>query len=97
MWGADTIGFGRYAYKTDTGHKSEFAMAGLAERKNRIAVYVSPGYEELEEPLERLGKFERGKSCVMFRQLKDINLDALEELVRKGTKRMKTRYKTWAD
>lgn len=95
MWGPNIVGFGRYKYKTPSGRESEFAMAGFSPKPRRMAIYVNPGYEELEEPLERLGKFEREKSCILIRRLKDVDLKVLEEVVRIGTKRMTKRYKTW--
>lgn len=95
MWGPNIVGFGRYKYKTDSGRESEFVMAGFSPKERRMAIYMNPGYEELEEPLQRLGKFEREKSCILIRQLKDVDLKVLEEVIRLGTKRLMTRYTNW--
>ena len=95
MWGPNIVGFGRYKYKTPSGRESEFVMAGFSPKERRLAIYMNPGYEELEEPLSRLGKFEREKSCILIRQLKDVDLKVLEEIIRIGTKRLMKRYKTW--
>ena len=94
IWGTSKVGYGRYAYEMDGGRKSEFMMAGFEPAKRAIVVYLSPDYEELTEPLERLGRHERGKSCILVKALKDINLDALEELVQLGLASTEKNYKT---
>ncbi len=95
MWGPDIVGYGRYRYETPSGRKSEFAMAGFSPDERRMTVYLDPGYEEFEAPLDEIGKIERGQSCIYYRSWKLINPKALETIVRKGIIKVKTRYTTW--
>lgn len=98
MWGTNVVGFGRYRYKTPSGRKSEFAMAGFSPKKpNKIAVYLDPAYEKDEEALEAVGKVERGPSCIYIRDMKRIDLKALETLVARAVARIKKRYSTSAE
>ena len=94
IWGTSKVGYGRYSYELDGGFKSEFMMAGFEPAKRALIIYLSPDYEELTEPLERLGRFERGKSCIRVKSLRDIDLRALEDLVKQGLAATEKNYKT---
>jgi hypothetical protein len=94
VWGTSKIGYGRYAYSMPSGRKSEFMMAGFEPAKKHIVVYLSPDFEEFTAPLEILGKHDKGKSCIFIKALKDVNLEALEELVRLGLASTEKNFKT---
>ncbi|KCZ89464.1 DUF1801 domain-containing protein [Hyphomonas johnsonii] len=94
IWGTSKIGYGRYAYSTPSGRKSEFMMAGFEPAKKHIVVYLSPDFETFTAPLENLGKHDKGKSCVFIKALKDVNLTALEELVRLSFESTEKNFKT---
>lgn len=51
-------------------------------RKAAISLYVYSGNPEHEYLLEDLGKFTMGKACIYVKKLSDINMDALEQLIR---------------
>ncbi|MEH6807265.1 MAG: DUF1801 domain-containing protein [Hyphomonas oceanitis] len=84
IWGTHKVGYGRYAYTLDGGRSSEFMIAGFEPAKKHMIVYLSPDFEDFTAQLEILGKHEKGKSCIFIKALKDVNLGALEELVRLG-------------
>ena len=56
-----------------------------------------PGYRDLSEQLNRLGKHKTGKSCLYITKLVDIDMDVLGEIVRNGLDYMRANYKTWDD
>ncbi len=97
MWGAAIIGYGRYAYKYESGREGEFMITGFSPRKQNLTLYVMPGYEfdSMKEKLERLGKHKLGKSCLYINKLADVDLAVLEEIVREGMATLKTRWPTW--
>lgn len=95
MWGPTIIGYGRYAYKYDSGREGEYMITGFAPRKSSLVFYIMPGYQDLGEPLKRLGKHKLGKSCLYINKLKDIDLDALKEIVEAGVAYMQKNYETW--
>ena len=56
------------------------------------------GYDDAEREvklgdcLERLGKHSLGKSCLYINKLADVDLDVLEEMIRRDWEEMKRRY-----
>lgn len=94
IWGTSKVGYGRYSYELDGGFKSEFMMTGFDPSGRVLTIYLSPDYETFSEPLERLGKHDRGNSCISVRALKDINLGALEEIVKLGLASTARNYQT---
>ena len=97
MWGNSIIGYGRYAYTYESGHSGEFFLTGFSPRKTALTIYVMPGYRDLSEQLNRLGKHKTGKSCLYITKLVDIDMDVLGEIVRNGLDYMRANYKTWDD
>ena len=55
MWGGSIIGYGRYAYKYQSGRKGEFFITGFSPRKTALSIYIMPGYRDLSDKLARLG------------------------------------------
>lgn len=94
IWGTSKVGYGRYAYEMPGGRKSEFMMAGFEPARKHIVVYLSPDFESFTAPLGILGKHDKGKSCILIKALKDVNLEALEELVRLGLASTEKNFKT---
>ena len=94
IWGTSKVGYGRYKYELEGGFKSEFMMTGFEPGKRWLTIYLSPDYEDFAEVLARVGKHERHKSCVRIKALKDIDLGALEELVKLGLASTARNYQT---
>lgn len=95
MWGPSIIGFGRYEYRYDTGREGEFLMTGFSPRKSNLSIYILPGYDDISEQLDRLGKHKKGKSCLYINKLADIDLDVLSEIVADSVTRMRQNYTTF--
>lgn len=84
VWGGAMIGFGRYAYKTKSGHTGEWFKVGFSNRKISLTIYVLSGYESEPELMKSLGKFKTGKSCLYVKKLADIDLTIFKEIVLKS-------------
>lgn len=84
MWGTSIIGFGRYAYRYDSGHSGEAAATGFSPRKAEISIYIMPGYQDYSAILSRLGPHRLGKACLYIRRLDRIDTGVLGELIRAG-------------
>jgi len=84
LWGPSMVGFGRYAYRYDSGHAGEALATGFAARKGEWVVYVMPGYADHSAILARLGPHRAGKSCLYLRRLDRVDVAVLEELIRAG-------------
>ena len=92
MWGPSIVGFGSYHYRYESGREGDWFLAGFSPRKKELTVYVMAGFEGAEEILARLGRHKVGKSCLYLRSLADVDLAALEELVRRSVEEIGRRY-----
>ena len=84
MWGSSIIGFGKYHYKYESGHEGNAPLLGFSPRKSAISLYVFTGLEEHESLLTSLGKFKRGKACLYVNKLSDVDLNILEQLIKRS-------------
>ena len=95
MWGPSIVGYGRYHYKYESGREGDFLLTGFSPRKSALSIYIMPGYRDMSEKLERLGKHKTGRSCLYINKLDDIDLTVLEEIVLDGIAYMKERYEVF--
>jgi hypothetical protein len=84
MWGPAIVGFGSYHYRYASGREGDYCATGFSPRKGTLTVYILPGLHLQADNLKKLGKHTTGKSCLYIRQLSDVNLPALEAIVRQG-------------
>ena len=81
MWGPSIVGFGRYRYQYESGHKGEFARIGFSPRARELVLYLVGGFPRHQPLLGRLGKFRTGKSCLYVKRLGDVDQAVLDELI----------------
>ncbi|MBD5787667.1 DUF1801 domain-containing protein [Cellulosimicrobium terreum] len=84
MWGPSIVGFGAYHYRYGSGREGDMAAAGFSPRKAATTVYLADGVDEHTELLARLGPHTTGRSCLYVKDLDDVDLDVLEEMVRRS-------------
>jgi len=94
MWGDSIVGFGRYHYKYTSGREGDFFVTGFSPRKQNFTIYIMPGYSDYQHLLKKIGKHKLGKSCLYVKNLDDIDLDVLKELIATSVEQMKTLYET---
>ena len=92
MWGPSIVGFGTYHYKYATGREGDWPITGFSPRKQRLTVYIMPGFDEYEELLGRLGKHKVGVSCLYINKLADVDVAVLKELIAKSVEKMEKDY-----
>jgi hypothetical protein len=88
MWGASIVGFGRYAYQGASGRSGEWMITGFSPRKANLSLYILMGFEKEAALMKKLGKHSTGKGCLYIKQIRDVDLELLEELIVKGVKAM---------
>lgn len=88
MWGAAIVGFGRYAYEGASGRSGEWMVTGFSPRKANLSLYIFVGFEKEATLMKKLGKHSTGKGCLYIKQLSDVDLKVLEQLIVKGVKVM---------
>jgi hypothetical protein len=90
----ESMGFGMICYGIplsvypDTYNGAPLCYAALAAQKNHYALYLmcayadSKQYQALKQAFEKAGKrMDMGKSCLRFRQLDDLPLDAVGKVI----------------
>jgi hypothetical protein len=83
LWEYGVVGFGEYHYKYASGREGDSPLAAFSPRKADFSIYLDPhDTEERAELLSRLGKHRMGKGCLYVKRLEQIDLGALEQLVR---------------
>jgi hypothetical protein len=66
MWGKAILGFGQYHAVHASGKGNDWMVIGFSPRKQAITLYLMlAGIEPSEEILARLGKYTRGKGCLL--------------------------------
>lgn len=89
MWGKSIVGYGTYHYKYASGREGDWMLTGFSSRKQALTLYIMSGFNEYESLLDKLGKFKTGVSCLYIKSLQDIDMDTLEELIRKSVTHMR--------
>jgi hypothetical protein len=78
---AGIIGFGTYHYRYDSGREGDAPGAGFAPRKPSTTIYLADGVGTYPELLERLGPHTTGVGCLYVKDLAQVDLDVLEQIV----------------
>lgn len=84
MWGPSIVGFGAYHYVYASGREGDWPAIAFAPRSAASTVYIADGFEGRDELLGRLGPHSTGVSCLYLKKLDDVDLDVLEELLRRS-------------
>lgn len=83
------LGYGKFKYTDYKKDVIDWPVIALASQKNYISLYVcavNAGSYIAEEHQAELGKVSVGKSCIRFKKLEDINLDALKKVLKLAEK-----------
>lgn len=92
MWGDNMVGFGKYHYKYKSGHEGEWFLTGFSPRKQNLTIYILSGFGNYEDLLDKLGKHNTSSSCLYIKNLKDVDRDTLQKLIKRSVEDMKRRY-----
>jgi hypothetical protein len=89
MWGSSIVGFGQYHYRYASGREGDWFLAGFSPRKQDLAIYIMAGLSGEGALLRRLGPHRAGKSCLYVKRLADVDLRAMQTLLRRSIARLK--------
>jgi hypothetical protein len=88
MWGTSIIGFGDYHYKYASGREGDYFLTGFSPRRQNLTLYISGGFDEHGDLLDKLGKYTLGKGCLYIKKLEDVDTKVLRHLVERSVKKM---------
>lgn len=84
MFGTSVVGFGEYSYRYASGHSGHGPAASFAPRRAASTVYLVDGVGAHADLLARLGPHTTGVGCVYLKDLGQVDLAVLEEIVRRS-------------
>ena len=84
LWNVGTLGFDSYHYKYDSGREGDSFIIGFYPRKGKITVYLMDGTARFSEFLANLGKHTITGYCIYIKQLGNVELPVLEQIVRQS-------------
>lgn len=93
LWNVGTIGFDTYHYKYDSGREGDGLVIGFYPRKGKITVYLMDGTVRYAELLKKLGKHTTTGYCLYIKQLSDIELPVLEQILQQSYDFIKAKSK----
>lgn len=92
LYGIGTIGFGTYHYKYASGREGDAHTLGFYPRKGKITVYLMDGTKRYSALLAKLGKHTTTGYCVYIKQLSDVDLKTLEQILSESYKNIESQY-----
>ena len=84
LWGTNIVGFGTVDFTYVRGRSGIWMGIGFSPRSAAMAVYLMDGFAPYAAELERLGPHTREKSCLFLKGLDDVDLEVLEQLLRRS-------------
>jgi hypothetical protein len=86
------LGYGMMPYQTKSmKESSQWPVIAIANQKNYISLYVMY-LEDREYVAEKykdtLGKVSVGKSCIRFKKLEDLNIDGVNDLIKRVARKV---------
>ncbi len=82
MWGPEIVGFGSYHYQYASGGEADWFQVRFPPRKQNLTLYIMAGFQKYNALLKKLGKHKTGKSCLYIKQLDDVDMDVLTQLIK---------------
>ena len=92
IWGENTIGYGTYHYRYESGREGDFFLTGFSPRKASMTIYIMPGFGKYREQLSLLGPHKYSVSCLYITRLARVDLAVLEQIIADSVEQMKAMY-----
>lgn len=83
------LGYGSFKYKNYKKEVIDWPTISLASQKNYISLYICAiqnGEYLAEKYKNKLGKVSVGRSCIRFKKIEDLNLEALQKVIQLAEK-----------
>ncbi|QKX05686.1 DUF1801 domain-containing protein [Aquimarina sp. TRL1] len=81
LWEHHIIGFGVTTYNHKDGSETSQFKTGFSYHSPYIRIYILSGLHNYPGLLSDLGKHKRGKHCLYIKQISDINIAILQQLI----------------
>ncbi len=85
MWGSSIVGFGMYHYKSErSSQEGDWPLSAFSPRKQNLTLYVTHGFEDVQDLLKDLGKHKTSVGCLYINKLSDVDQKVLEKIIKYG-------------
>jgi hypothetical protein len=78
--------------KTESGREGDWMLTGFSPRKQALTLYIMDGFNRRDDLMSKLGRYKTGKSCLYVKNLEDIDLEVLRELIAQSVAYMRRTY-----
>lgn len=87
MWGPAIIGYGSEHLKYESGRELDMPKLAFSPRKQSLVLYVlEDGEESYRDLLSKLGKYTTSKVCLYIKNLSDVDLSVLKQVLERSFK-----------
>jgi hypothetical protein len=86
------VGYGSYDFKYESGREGSWFLCGFSPRAQSLTLYIMPGFSAFDSLMNKLGKYKTGKSCLYIKNLDDVDLAVLKQLIDESVKHMRSKY-----
>ncbi|HEY6193404.1 MAG TPA: DUF1801 domain-containing protein [Candidatus Eisenbacteria bacterium] len=87
MWGDAIVGCDTYAVKYADGHESPWPLVAMSPRKGAFVLYIA--WRKHADLLKKIGKHKTAGGCIHIRNLADVDVEALQTLIKAAAKSRK--------
>jgi hypothetical protein len=92
MWGPSIVGFDKYHYAYSSGHEGDICAIGFSPRKQALVLYLASDFPGRAGLLKRLGPHTTGVGCVYIKNLGDVDVKVLKQLMTDSYRHTKKQY-----
>lgn len=89
IWSGNIIGFGYRRLKYASGRELDWMQIAFSPRKQNLTLYLNLGEGWDTDLLSKLGKHKVGMGCLYVKKLSDVNLEVLDDLIKKSAENAK--------
>ena len=89
MWGDSIVGFDSFPYANSKGEINHWPRIGFSPRKQNLTLYITPGFDQFDDLLGKLGKHTTSKGCLYIKRLADVDIKVLQTIAEKSYQMMK--------
>ncbi len=81
MWGSSIVGYGSEHYRYESGREGDMPVVSFSPRAAALTIYSVIDNEEGRGLLDQLGPHTTGKGCLYIKDLSQLDIDVLREML----------------
>lgn len=86
MWGPSIIGCDQYHYVYESGREGDSPRLAFSPRVGNLTLYIMAKTTPFQALMKKFGKYKMSGSCIQVKQLSDVDLSVLEQMMAESLK-----------